>query len=67
MPTLTSYLIVDKSYLMWAKLPTLCLKYGLTTQNVNSNLADNDLAIDSLLQFALVYYVTNNLVESATR
>ena len=42
-----------------------------------SNLADNDLAIDALLQFALVYYVTDNLdlvysvtdnlAESATR
>ena len=52
---------------MLENFPTLCLKYGLTTQNVNSNLADNDLAIDSLLQFALVYSVTDNLAESEAR
>ena len=46
---------------MQAKFPTICLKYGLTTQNVNSNITDNDLAIDALLQFALVYSVVDNL------
>ena len=46
---------------MRAKFPKICLKYGLTTQNVNSNIADNDLAIDALLQFALVYSITDNL------
>ena len=45
------FIIEHSTYktVMRAKFPTLSLKYGLTTQNVNSNLADNDLAIDARL------------------
>jgi hypothetical protein len=46
---------------MLAKLPTVSLKSGLTTKTVNFKLADNELAIDALLQWALVCSVRNDL------
>jgi len=57
------FIIEHSTYktLMLAKLPTVSLKSGLTTENVNSKLADNELAIDALLQWALVCSVRNDL------
>jgi len=58
-----SFIIEHSTYktLMLEKFPTLSLKSGLATKNVNFKLADNELAIDALLQLALVCSVRNNL------
>lgn len=63
-----SFIIERSAYkpLMLAKLPTLSLKSGLTTKNVYSKLADNELAIDALLQWALVCSVRNDLSTGLT-
>jgi hypothetical protein len=45
---------------MLEKLPTLRLKYSLSNNNVNSKVADNELAIDALLQWALVCSARND-------
>jgi tetratricopeptide (TPR) repeat protein len=57
-----SFIIEHSSYkvLMLEKLPTLRLKSSLSNNNVNSKLADNELAIDALLQWALVCSARND-------
>jgi len=56
-------LIIERSsykVLILEKLPILSLKSSLSTNIVNSKLADNELAIDALLQWALVYSARND-------
>lgn len=57
-----SFIIEHSSYkvLMLEKLPILSLKSSLSTTIVNSKLADNELAIDALLQWALVFSAQND-------
>eukprot|EP00253_Pinus_taeda_P033498 PITA_33498 len=57
-----SFIIEHNSYkvLILEKLPTLRLKDSFSNNNVNSKLADNELAIDALLQWALVSSARND-------
>jgi len=57
-----SFIIEHSSYkvLILEKLPILSLKSSLSTTILNSKLADNELAIDALLQWALVFSAQND-------
>lgn len=58
-----SFIIEQSTYkkIMMAKLPRLGLKSDSTNKNLDSKIADNELAIDALLQRVLICSLQNDL------